>query len=305
MAHTYSILPQNIPAIITNIVSEVSSNLSAEIGSTIAFKHGTWASIKKRIVEEASGTVTKDARFPLICLVQVFEEKYRADSEYGEVTLTLLICAQSDPNWYAEERYTNNYIPTLYPIYAEFMAVLMASPYFMGYRELYPEHTKADDLHLPETDVNKLPECLDGLWIRDLKLRVDPKCADVGIWLNTEIQFGTPTVIPGLPTGTQEYPFKLIVTTGGVQVGTTFEVTLTAGQTLSVIEPSPRFSVSQVGNVATITVDNLTGFNGTIALSATCSDALVVGLVTGVVTGASNLVTGWILHNNKSDSVTL
>jgi hypothetical protein len=47
----------------------------------------------------------------------------------------------------------------------------------VGYKTRYFEHTKVDDLHLPENNANKLPECLDGLWIQDLKLTFrEPTC---------------------------------------------------------------------------------------------------------------------------------
>ena len=84
--------PQNIPQIFSDIVS----NVADEMGYPIQFLHGTWQSIRARIVEQGTGTIIKDNRFPLICLVQVFEEKFKADNEYSEVSLTLLICTDSD-----------------------------------------------------------------------------------------------------------------------------------------------------------------------------------------------------------------
>lgn len=194
--HTYKSLPYNVPDIISDIVSELSDNLSSELGMDVQFLHGTWLSIKQRITEENGSRVSKNARFPLICLVQVFEEKFDVNSEYSDVSLTLLICNNSTPEWWSEERYSNNYIPILYPIYAEFMELLNRSRYFVGYAQRVYTHTKADDLHLPEQDANKMPECLDGVWIKDLKLRLDiPKCTPVESWINTITEFGTPSKV--------------------------------------------------------------------------------------------------------------
>ena len=168
-------LPLNIPSIVGQIVTDTATAL----GYNIAYLHGTWNHIRERITTEQGG-YTPNAVFPLVCLVQVFEEKFKDDSEYSEATLTLLICNNSQPDWHSEDRYTNNYIPTLYPIYAELMNQLNQSQYVVGYKERYHEHTKVDDLHLPETNSNKLPECLDGLWINDLKLRLNvPPCTNV------------------------------------------------------------------------------------------------------------------------------
>lgn len=166
-------LPLNIPS----IVGQVVANTATAMGIPIQYKHGTWQHIRERIITE-NGGFSSNQRFPLVCLVQVFEEKFKADSEYSEASLTLLICNNSQPTWYSEDRYTNNYLPTLYPIYAELMDQLNQTPEIVGYKTRYFEHTKVDDLHLPENNANKLPECLDGLWIQDLKLTFDvPPCS--------------------------------------------------------------------------------------------------------------------------------
>jgi len=166
-------LPLNIPSIIGQVVT----NTATAMGIPIQYKHGTWQHIRERITTE-NGGYSPNQRFPLVCLVQVFEEKFKADSEYSEASLTLLICNNSQPTWYSEDRYTNNYLPTLYPIYAELMEQLNQTPEIVGYKTRYFEHTKVDDLHLPENNANKLPECLDGLWIQDLKLTFNvPPCS--------------------------------------------------------------------------------------------------------------------------------
>lgn len=307
MAHTYDILPKNIPQIISDIVEQVSINLATEIGSNVAFKHGTWAHIKKRIVEEATGQPIKDARFPLVCLVQVFEEKYKADSEYGDVSLTLLVCNTSDPAWYSEDRYTNNYIPTLYPIYAEFMAVLQESPYFQGYRQLYPEHTKADDLHLPENNENKLPECLDGLWIRDLKLRIYNNCRDVESWIDTEVEFGTPVSAPGFPTGLDSYPFTVTFSDlDGLKDGSTFtlDVRCISGNPL-LFTADTNLSLSQVGNTTVVTIAVADNMTQTVSFVANIETPPTSVSCTAVVTSMGNLRNTWVNNDNVSDTVTI
>ena len=184
-------LPLNIPSIIGQVVS----NTATALGYNIAYLHGTWNHIRERIVT-AQGGYSPNAVFPLVCLVQVFEEKFKADSEYSEATLTLLICNNSQPDWYSEDRYTNNYLPTLYPLYEELMNQLNQTPQIVGYKTRYFEHTKVDDLHLPETAVNKLPECLDGLWINDLKLTFNvPPCTFVPIDLCEQTPCPTGAVV--------------------------------------------------------------------------------------------------------------
>ena len=92
-------LPLNIPSIIGQIVA----NTATEMGIPIQYKHGTWAHIRQRITAE-NGGIAPNERFPLVCLVQVFEEKFTSNSEYSEASLTLLICNNSQQDWYSEDR---------------------------------------------------------------------------------------------------------------------------------------------------------------------------------------------------------
>lgn len=307
MAHTYSYLPTNIPQVISDIVEQVSINLYSELGSTVQFKHGTWKSIKERILEENGSRTRKNVRFPLVCLIQVFEEDFKADSEYSEATLTLLICNESEPQWYSEERYTNNYLPTLYPIYAEFMELLNASPYVVGYNQRYFQHTKADDLHLPETDVNKLPECLDGLWVRDLKIAIDNRCAAPEYVINTELVFTSAVNQPGIPTGTDTYDFTVEFSdTNGLKDGTTFVISLVpqAG-TLAVATADTNLTLSQVGTNTTVTIADRNAVTGPLVFTAVGTTPPSTVGATGGVTSVTGLRNNWINRTNTTDTITI
>ena len=306
MAHTYTYLPQDVPSIIGDIVEQLSVNLEAELGHKVAYKHGTWKSIQGRIVDESTGTIIKDATFPLICLIQVFEEKFDADSAYSELTLTLLFCNISEPAWYSEDRYANNYLPILYPMYAEFMQLINESPYFVGYNELYPEHTKIDDLHLPETDANKLPACLDGLWIRNMKLRLDNKCLPVQSWVNTIMNLESSSyvtnqyVIPTTLTIDELDAFKVgstitIYMTNDIQTG--MSLSLNSGQGLSY---TPSVGIYQVLTVTDVSLlPNVIQFD-TLVPAQSGSEIIV----TSKVFSMSNLRPTWINKSNQQDSIT-
>ena len=305
MAHTYTYLPQDVPSIIGDIVEQLSVNLEAELGHKVAYKHGTWKSIQGRIVDESTGTVIKDATFPLICLIQVFEEKFDADSAYSELTLTLLFCNISEPAWYSEDRYANNYLPVLYPMYAEFMQLINESPYFVGYNELYPEHTKIDDLHLPETDANKLPACLDGLWIRNMKLRLDNKCLPVESWVNTIMDLESSSyvtnqyVIPTTLTIDELDAFKVgstitIYMTNDIQTG--MSLSLNSGQGLSY---TPSVGIYQVLTVTDVSLlPNIVQFD-TLVPAQSGSEIIV----TSKVFSMSNLRPTWINKSNQQGSI--
>lgn len=302
MAHTYSILPKNIPQIIADIVSRVSDNLESELGMPIQFLHGTWASIRSRIVDDGAGTTKKDSRFPLVCLVQVFEEKYKANSEYGDVSLTLLICNNSTQNWYSEDRYSNNYIPILYPIYAEFMAVLNESPYFVGYKEKYYQHTKADDLHLPENNDNKLPECLDGLWIKDLQLRLDDKCLPVYNQIDTVLEFGTPSKVGDDLNLPFIVKFSDIV---GLKNGSIISFSMITDNSLPVsvnLTDNSSLYCQKVGN--NIKITNMSLFTDELDLIGIIDNPLNYYIeTTGKVSSISGMKNEWLNKVNTQDIV--
>jgi hypothetical protein len=306
MAHTYTYLPQDVPSIIGDIVEQLSVNLEAELGHKVAYKHGTWKSIQGRIVDESTGTIIKDATFPLICLIQVFEEKFDADSAYSELTLTLLFCNISEPAWYSEDRYANNYLPTLYPMYAEFMQLINESPYFVGYNELYPEHTKIDDLHLPETDANKLPACLDGLWIRNMKLRLDNKCLPVQSWVNTIMNLESSSyvtdkfVIPTKLTIDELDAFKVgstitLFMTNDNQTG--MSLSLNSGQGLTYTTSTSIYQVLTITDVSLL--PNVIQFD-TLVPAQSGSEIII----TSKVFSMSNLRPTWINKSNQQDSIT-
>lgn len=185
MAHTYKKLPIAIPSLFDTIVSEVSDNLEAEIGTTVKFKHGTWEHIVARLVSESKATSTKNDKYPLIVLIHNFEEPTGGADLTTNVRLNFAICTLSSKGKTSEQRYAQSYLAKLYPIYAEFMQVVADSPYFDGYKAKWYKHTKIDDLHMGETtdtgrNAYKLPDILDGLFIQDLELTIDEqKCTTI------------------------------------------------------------------------------------------------------------------------------
>jgi hypothetical protein len=181
MAATYTSLPVSIPSIMKAIVSEVETNLIDEASLDIprvSFKCETWIKLMERLSKESQVATFDEAKYPLVALLRNFDEKYKANTDLVEVSLTLVIVTPSTPTKESEDREVDNYTPILYPIYAELMSVLAESPYFLGYG-ISIEHTKTDNMHLgvDGTQGNTkylLPDCVDGIIISGLKLGVVP-----------------------------------------------------------------------------------------------------------------------------------
>lgn len=178
MAHTYDKLPIAVPTVFRSLVTAVSNNLSGELGTDVQFIHGTWLHIRERLTAMDSSKYVKNEKYPLVALIHDFQEKVTAGAKYMDIDVTLLICTTTTGDMYSEDRYTNNYLPILYPIYAELMEQIKRSKSFVGYMKSAPEHTKVDDLHMgtDSEDGNggyKLPDKLDGIWIKNLSLTIN------------------------------------------------------------------------------------------------------------------------------------
>lgn len=180
MPHNYTQLPVSIPALFDTIVSNVRTALLGELGPNreVQFLHGTYNHIRQRIEAKDKSSGNKQLKYPLIALIHSFEEQVVSDSKKVDVSLNFLICTETTNQKYSEDRYKDNYEPILYPIYAEFMEQCKRSGFFANYGDY--QHTKVDDLHMGEETGNgayTLPDVVDGLWIKDLKLRIIPnKC---------------------------------------------------------------------------------------------------------------------------------
>lgn len=178
--HTYNYLPIAIPNLFSNIVSTLAINLYEQLGNkTVRFKHGTWTELMKELVIEQNGNLTtKLSMYPLICLIHDFEEKYNKGNV--NVSLDFVILTPTTSTKTTSQRYSDNYIPILYPIYAEFMQLISESVYFIGQNQLGYNHSKIDALHMGQTDNNgnisyRLPDILDGIIVKGLDLTIDKK----------------------------------------------------------------------------------------------------------------------------------
>jgi hypothetical protein len=193
MAHTYEQLPVSIPSLFEKIVSDVSANLRTELGRDVQFLYGSYNHIRQRLASKDKSEGNKEVKYPLIALIYSFDERKVSGKDSLDVSLTFLICTESENSMYSEDRYTQNYLPILYPIYAEFMAVVESSNYFRKYHGRGVPHVKVDDLHMGEESGGGkiayiLPDVVDGIWIKDLELSVLPNMCTLQSW-----------VVPSLP----------------------------------------------------------------------------------------------------------
>jgi len=177
MAKDYTYLPPDIPEIFTSLVNETSTAMSTYLqglgyDGSILFVHDTWNKLVNRLTSLGQTVGTDKFKYPLIALIHSFEQVVSTDGFY-EVSLDFLIVNRCDPTWFGEDRRSRNYVPVLNPIYAQFMSDISESFKFHGYKERYYPHTKIDDYHMSEnSEKNKLPDFVDAIHIKGLKLKV-------------------------------------------------------------------------------------------------------------------------------------
>jgi hypothetical protein len=195
MAATYTQLPISVRDVFSAIVGEVSDNLSTESTldiDSVSFYCETWLELIQRLEKEGRADMT---RYPFIALIRNFDLTYDGNKRYPSTSLTFVIVTPSTKDKYSEDRESENYVPILRPIYAEFMAVLKDSGYLLGYSNDYLKHTYTESLHLgteSEQGNNKymLPEVVDGIIITDMDVTLIPEtCLAVTAYPSTTLRY--------------------------------------------------------------------------------------------------------------------
>lgn len=178
---TYTHSIPSIVEIMRDIVSEVNDNLTSDVDLSIDrvnFKAETWLELIKRLNEDSLVMESKYERYPLVALIRNFTETIEEGEASYETSLDIVIVTLSDPNKTSTEREEENYTPVLIPIYQELMEVINSSSYFLGTQSVYKSHTRSFNMHLGQESeygntAYKLPDCVDGIVVEGLKLKVD------------------------------------------------------------------------------------------------------------------------------------
>ena len=183
MSTSYQFLPPDIPDIISDIVTQVSDNLTSYLqnldrgmNTGVTFKHDTWMKIQEAILKEKENLDYKNKQYPMVMLIEDIQQDV-SDSDFNGVKakLDLLIVCPSKADYYGEQRRVNSYVPVLRPIYAELMTEIAKSMYIKGYlgRNGYYKHQYREMYNMGTNEgrtAYKLPDYLDGIEVRDLDL---------------------------------------------------------------------------------------------------------------------------------------
>lgn len=151
------------------------------VNSTIQQIHYEYGHPKEIIRVLATMSDTREYEFkkyPLVALFQDFPEDGGRDFTYkANGRFTVIIANQTEPTYTAEERYTKNFKPLLYPIYEELINQLSRSRNFLTKSRKSIVQSKIDRPFwgregLYGNEANKFGDNLDCIEIRNLELKV-------------------------------------------------------------------------------------------------------------------------------------
>lgn len=115
-------------------------------------------------------------KFPLIALIQDFEEKRGEDPDIAaKVRLNIIIACATFPHYTAPQRYTHSFRDTLYPLYEEFLNQVHLSRRFRTGDPSTIEHDKFDRLYWGKTGLwtsqgNVFQDYIDAIELQNFQL---------------------------------------------------------------------------------------------------------------------------------------
>jgi hypothetical protein len=148
---------------------------------TVHFEHGPWDEIIETLQQYDKSETLRYSKYPLIALVHDFpEERGNAGGKYGEANLMIVIAHHTNQDYKSAERYTESYLPVLYPLYGELITQLSRSPFLSNPDSTAIRHIKTDKLHWGRNTLysggadaaNVLSDHIDAIELRNLRLTI-------------------------------------------------------------------------------------------------------------------------------------
>lgn len=178
------LIGQVVQAVQTEVLAKIQLNETAALGATliqnINYQYGHFRELISTLSQwdaDASGQQQLQ-KYPLVFLVQDFrEQRGRTPGVYADVSLNIIVCHQTDPNYKITDRMTNVFKPVLYPIYYSLIKQLSkASLTFAASPDLIA-HDKWDRAYwgttnLEGTDKSMLNDFVDAIDIQNISLKI-------------------------------------------------------------------------------------------------------------------------------------
>lgn len=171
-----------VPYIIKDIVDNLRDKYTEE-KILPYFDFGTTIEVVNRLKIKSENPTSSDKRYPLIWYlidgsVKETVGDIRANNRIAK-DVTIIICNQTDRDFTATERYENNFIPVLRPIYDALMYHMKTSKLVRssnGYQHEYYENLFWGNEGLYGATGNIFDDMLDAIIIKGLDLMLIESC---------------------------------------------------------------------------------------------------------------------------------
>jgi len=144
----------------------------------VRFDWGHPVEIVQRLQQFTNSETMRYSKFPLIVLYTDFTIRHRGIGDYDTVTLEMVICNYTDPNYQARERELKNFRPILYPIRDYFFSELKNSAIFVAGFDGDIQYDSTDRFYwgrrgLYGNNGNVYNDYVDAIHITNLKLKLN------------------------------------------------------------------------------------------------------------------------------------
>lgn len=151
----------------------IAYDVQQKTGIPVNFMHGHPMEINNVLQAWGKTPDNSAIKYPLIALFQDFDESRGTDTGLMcEARFELIIATWTDPKWTADERMCYTFIPTLYPIYDEFIKSVARSGYFLIRNFQNIPHTKTDRMYWGRNNNSVFGDYVDAVHIQNLTLKI-------------------------------------------------------------------------------------------------------------------------------------
>lgn len=161
-----------------DIVSNVRSEYDLVSGEKPFYLYGHILDILERLSTKDRSSTLKFKKYPLIALIQDFEEQTEGWSKYGYTLpeIKVIIVAKTLPGYDSTTRYAKTFKPTLYPIY-DLLLTKIGESNFIDVQTSHIQKSKFDRVYWGRekifgVDGHVFNDYLDAIEIRFKNLQV-------------------------------------------------------------------------------------------------------------------------------------
>lgn len=170
----------NIPELFRSIVAKVNTKFSTRSVSpfNVYYDYGRYTEIDRRLMEK---TLAKHEKYPLIWLVIPITERFVDVGDLELRNFQIIIATITKKESTTPDRYTENYIPFLWPVYDELINQIKISGYFTD----LGGNVSHDKINQPYWDgkdgqqqANMFQDFIDAIQLKNISLTVNETTCD-------------------------------------------------------------------------------------------------------------------------------